>query len=236
VTTYYANAAWAAWERPSAVVPAAYFELVAAAGARPLLLPPCRRGPAGIPHDPGAGADDVVGALDGLVLVGGGDLDPATYGQVAHPATGGVDPERDGSELALLAAALGRDLPTLAICRGLQILNVARGGTLLQHVPDVVGHPGHRPAPGQFADVDVVTAPGSTVAAVLGEKLTVACSHHQAVDRLGEGLVATAHSLDAEPVVEAVELPGHRFVVGVQWHPEESGDGRLFDALVAASR
>lgn len=232
VTTYVAEAAWGNWRRRAAVVPAPYYELVAAAGARPLLLPHCTEAPGGT----GAGAAEVVAALDGLVLVGGGDLDPAIYGRTAHPRTGGVDAERDRSERALLEAALAADLPVLAVCRGHQLLNVALGGTLHQHLPEVVGHRGHQPAGGAFEDVDVVTVPGTIAAAVLGEKATVRCSHHQAVDRLGAGLVVAAWSLEQDPrVIEAIELPGHRFVVGVQWHPEEAADRRLFDALVAAA-
>ncbi|MHB8219510.1 MAG: gamma-glutamyl-gamma-aminobutyrate hydrolase family protein [Acidimicrobiales bacterium] len=224
LTTYYQEATWGPWARRAATVPATYVELVVGSGARPVLLPPCGPG----------GAADVVGALDALVLIGGGDVDPATYGRPAHPATSGVDPSRDAGELALLAAALDADLPVLAICRGHQLLNVAQGGTLVQHVPELVGHQGHQPGPGRFAPVDVVTEPGSVVAAALGERATVSCSHHQAVDTVGEGLAVTARSVDA--VIEAVELEGHRFAVGVQWHPEETADRRLLDALVSAAR
>ena len=181
------------------------------------------------------------------LLVGGGDIDPAAYGQAGYPAAEGVDADRDRSKTALLAATLDRDLPLLAICRGHQLLNVHLGGTLFPHLPDVVGHDAHRPAAGQFEDVDVVTVPGTRTAAIVGAKDTVRCSHHQAVDRLGVGLVVAARALEsarlllnAPPMphgmVEAVELPDRRFVVGVQWHPEESGDRRLFDALVAAAR
>jgi gamma-glutamyl-gamma-aminobutyrate hydrolase PuuD len=236
VTTYYADAAWGPWHREAAVVPTPYFELVAATGARPVLLPPCRSAPGG----PGAGAPEVAAALDALVLVGGGDLDPAAYGAAPHPAVAGVQAARDRSEAALLAAALAADLPVLAICRGLQLLNVHLGGTLCQHLPDLLGHDGHQPAPGRFADVDVVTVAGTATAAVLGGRTTVRCSHHQGVDRLGAGLAVTARSVEppgaGEGVVEAVELAGRRFVLGVQWHPEESCDRRLFDALVAAAR
>jgi putative glutamine amidotransferase len=243
VTTYYADAAWGPWHQPAAVVAAPYFELAAAAGGRPLLLPPCRAAPGG----PGAGAADVVDALDALVLVGGGDVDPVAYGQRGQPAAEGVDADRDRSEAALLVAALDRDLPLLAICRGHQLLNVQLGGTLFPHLPDVVGHDGHRPAAGQFGDVTVTTESGTWTARAMGAKAVVKCSHHQAIDRLGVGLVVAARALepahrlpDAPPMphgmVEAVELPDRRFVVGVQWHPEESGDGRLFDALVAAAR
>lgn len=146
---------------------------------------------------------------------------------------------RDESERALLACALDRDLPVLAICRGLQLLNVHLGGSLLAHLPDLVGHRGHQPAPGEFADVDVVTVPGTRTAAIVGDKDTVRCSHHQAIDRLAPGLVVAARSVEpaeAEGVIEAVELARAHFVVAVQWHPEESGDRRLFDALVDEAR
>jgi len=229
VTTYRQQAVWGPWDRLAAVLPATYLERVAAAGARPVLLPPCAAN--------GGGADAasaVVDAIDALVLVGGGDVDPARYGQPTHPATSAVDPVRDADELAVLRAALAADLPVLAICRGMQLLNVQLGGTLVQHVPDVVGHDGHQPARGCFADVEVTTEPGSVVAEILGETATVRCSHHQAVDRLGDGLVVSARSADG--LAEAVELPVARFVVGVQWHPEEVPDLRLFEAVASAAR
>jgi putative glutamine amidotransferase len=230
VSTYVAQAAWGSWERPAAVLPESYYELVGAAGGRPMLLPPLRTTAAG----PGFGAAEVIAALDGLVLTGGGDIDPAAYGESADPRVAGVDPVRDGSEEALLAAALAADLPVLAICRGLQVLNVARGGTLHQHLPDVVGHDGHRPAPSVFGDVKVTTSPGSTAAAIFGAGATVLCSHHQSIDRLGTGLTPTAFADDG--VIEAVELPGPSFVLAVQWHPEEGGDQGPFAALVEAAR
>jgi putative glutamine amidotransferase len=230
VSTYVAHAAWGSWERRAAVLPESYYELVGSAGGRPLLLPPLTTAPAG----PGFGATEVIAALDGLILTGGGDVDPAAYGEAGTPEVGGVDPVRDASEQALLAAALAVDMPVLAICRGLQILNICRGGTLHQHLPDVVGHDGHRQAPSVFGEVKATTTPGSTTAAIFGASATVLCCHHQSIDRLGTGLTPTAVADDG--VVEAVELSGSPFVVGVQWHPEEGRDQRPFDALVEAAR
>jgi putative glutamine amidotransferase len=229
VTTYVAPAAWASWERRASVLPESYFELVAAAGGRPMLLPALASAPGG----PGAGADDVVAVLDALVLTGGGDVDPATYGEGAGPEVSGVDTNRDASERALLAAALRADMPVLAICRGCQVLNIELGGTLHQHLPDVVGTLDHRSAPMVFGDVDVTTVPGTVTASVFGATTTVRCSHHQSIRDLGDGLVATAHAGDG--VIEAVELPSARFALGVQWHPEEAMDRRPFDSLVGAA-
>jgi putative glutamine amidotransferase len=228
VTTYREEAAWGPWRTTAALVPDSYVECVARAGGRPVLLP----------VTVGSGSDEaaveVVAALDALVLVGGGDLDPATYGAPARAATGGVSRPRDDTETALLAAALASEVPVLAICRGLQVLNVQRGGTLVQHVPDVVGHTGHRPAAGSFGPTGIRIEPGSCLAKIMGESDTVSCSHHQAIDELGSGLVVTARAPDG--IVEAVEMPAASFVVGVQWHPEEDGDVRLFEALVDATR
>jgi gamma-glutamyl-gamma-aminobutyrate hydrolase PuuD len=230
LTTYVADVQWGSWERRAGVLPHSYFELTAAAGGRPLLLPP----PSTSPGGPEAGADEVVAVLDWLVLTGGGDVDPASYGEPPAPEVAGVDDTRDASERALLAAALRADLPVLAICRGLQVLNVELGGTLHQHLPDVVGHLAHRRAPSVFGDVEVGTVPGSLVAEVFGARPVVRCSHHQAIADLGRGLVRTAATDDG--VTEAVELQGRRFVLGVQWHPEEQGDQRPFNALVGAAR
>jgi putative glutamine amidotransferase len=230
LTTYVADTRWGEWERRSGVLPESYYELVAAAGGRPMLLPPLGRAPGG----PGTAADEVVQALDGLVLTGGGDVDPLGYGERPDRETSGVDGTRDVSERALLAAALRVDLPVLAICRGCQVLNVELGGTLHQHLPDVVGHRAHRSAPYVFDDVEVETTPGSIAAAVFGPTPTVLCSHHQAIREVAHGLVVTAKSYDG--VVEAIELPSARFVLGVQWHPEEQGDQRPFNALVEEAR
>jgi putative glutamine amidotransferase len=230
VSTYVADvAAWGNWERRAAVLPASYFELVAAAGGRPLLLPPTSASPGG----PEAGADQVIDVLDGLVLTGGGDVDPGQYGEEPDPEVGGIDLNRDASERALLAAALEADMPVLAICRGCQVLNVYLGGNLHQHLPDVVGNLDHRKIPMHFEDVDVATEPGTRTADVFGPSTTVRCSHHQAIRDLGRDLVVTARAGDG--VVEAVELPSARFVLAVQWHPEESMDQRPFDALVEAA-
>ncbi|HXQ61145.1 MAG TPA: gamma-glutamyl-gamma-aminobutyrate hydrolase family protein [Acidimicrobiales bacterium] len=229
VTTYRQDATWGPWQRPAAVLPVSYVDCVAGAGGRPLLLPPSE-GPGG----DDSSAAGVVSVLDALVLVGGGDVDPAWYGAPPDPATSGVNRRRDESELALLGAALAADLPVLAICRGMQLLNVHLGGSLHQHVPDVVGHPGHQPAVGSFGPTEVRIEPGSLLSKILDDSVTVQCSHHQAVDRLGVGLVVTASAPDG--VVEAVELPSAPFVVGVEWHPEQDGDHRLFEALVVAGR
>jgi gamma-glutamyl-gamma-aminobutyrate hydrolase PuuD len=238
VTTYVAEAAWGPWRRPAAVLTAAYFELVARSQCRPVLLPPC--------HEDGAGgalgAAEVAAAIDALVLVGGGDVEPSAYGGGTHREVAGTDPVRDASERALLAAALDADLPVLAICRGLQVLNVELGGTLTLHLPDVTGNDDHRPGPGAFSEVEVETVAGTAVAAMVGPRATVRCSHHQALDRLGAGLVVSARSVGhpgshrPDGVVEAAELPDRRFVVGLQWHPEESQDLRPFEALAAAAR
>ncbi len=232
VTTYAVEAAFGPWRRPSAVLAEEYYELVAQAGGRPVLLPPVRRAPGG----PEAGAAEVVDALDALVLVGGGDVDPDRWGGPAHGANYGVDPGRDAAEAALLGAALAAGRPVLAICRGIQVLNVLRGGTLVPHLPDHLGHARHQEIPGVFEDVEVATEPGTALARILGPRATVRCSHHQAVDRPGRGLVVAARAVDDPEVVEAVELPEHPFCLGVQWHPEESDDVRLFAALVDASR
>ncbi len=229
ITTYVADTTWASWERRAAVLPISYFELVASTGGRPVLLPPLSTAPDG----PGTGAAEVRGVLDGLVLTGGGDVDPAAYGEERIAAVGGVNPVRDASERALLAAALAVDLPVLAVCRGLQVLNVELGGTLHQHLPDVIGENDHRRAPLVFGEVRVTPRPGSRTEEVFGSEPTVLCSHHQAIAELGHGLEVTARAADG--VIEAVELPSARFVLGVQWHPEEGSDPRPFRALVAAA-
>lgn len=173
-------------------------------------------------------------ALHGLVLLGGNDVDPASYAAAAHAETV-PDPRRDAQEIRLVRAALDREMPLLAVCRGIQVLNVALGGTLHQHLPDVLGHSDYRPAPAVFGHVAIRTESASRIAAVLGETAEVRCYHHQAIDRVAPGLSVTARSADG--LVQAVEPPGEGWVVGVQFHPEENRDDlRLFEALVAAAR
>jgi len=219
------RAKWGPWDRPAVLMAETYPDLMAEAGCVPVLLPPQ------------PGIEDVVGRLDGLLLPGGGDLDPATYGARPHPETGRLSPARDAAELALARAAVDAGVPVLGICRGLQVLNTVLGGTLHQHLPDIVGHKGHEPEPGVFGAEPARLEPGSQLAKVLGaDAVTVPCHHHQAVDRLGVGLTVTARAQDG--VIEAVELADHPFAVAVQWHAEERG-GRaesLFRALVDAAR
>jgi putative glutamine amidotransferase len=230
LSAYSEPAQWAVWQAPAALLPMSYVDQVTEAGGVPVLLPP-------VP-----GVASALGRLDGLILTGGGDVDPAGYGAQADPRTSRVQPDRDQAELELLAAALADGLPVLGICRGMQVLNVARGGTLCQHLPDDAGH---RPAPGTFGSHQVQVAPGSRLASLLrpgggppagepGLTLDVATAHHQGIDRLGDGLVPVAWAQDG--LIEAVELAGpHPFALGVQWHPEAGQDGRLVSALVAAA-
>lgn len=227
LTTYVERARWGAWDQRAALLPASYVEMVVAAGGLPVLLPPI------VPGDVASAAAIAVAGVDGLVLTGGADVDPAGYGAAAHAETDEPRADRDGWELALLRAALAVDCPVLAVCRGAQVLNVAQGGTLHQHLPDVLGEDTHRPVPGTFGRVPVRVEAGSRLAAIVGETPEVQCHHHQAIDRLGEGLVVTARAADG--TIEGVELIGPRFALGVQWHPEEAGDERLFAALVEAA-
>jgi putative glutamine amidotransferase len=214
---------WGVWGEPAALLPASYLRVVARAGGRVVPLPP----------DP-EGAGETVGRLDGLLVSGGNDIDPALYGAKPHPGTVDVRPERDRAELALLGAALDAGLPVLGICRGAQLIAVAHGGALHQHLPEVVGHDGHRPGTARYGYHDVRVTPGSRTDAALGGSPKVASCHHQGIAAAG-GLEAVAWAEDGS--IEAVESgdPG-RFVVGVQWHPEQDGDERLLVALVEAAR
>jgi putative glutamine amidotransferase len=235
VTTYRQVTSWWAWERDAALVPGPYLDMVEAAGGQPVLLPPPGETSGPGPGTPGGRAElgRLVGMLDGLLLIGGGDIGAQHYGQTPDPRNGGTSAQRDDLELSLVAAALADDLPLLAVCRGMQVLNVALGGGLVQQLSDGTDPNPHQPAPGQFGRVEVSTTAGSTIRQLFGPRLPVLCSHHQAIASLGAGLAVTATSVDG--VIEAVELPGHRFVVGVQWHPEEEGGLVLFRALTEAA-
>jgi anthranilate synthase component 2/putative glutamine amidotransferase len=222
ITTYREQAKWGTWHVAAVLLPASYADAVAEAGGEPVLLPT------------GALTAEVVGRLDGLIVAGGADVDPARYGQVAGPHTTVVRPERDESELDALQAALDRDLPLLAICRGMQLLNVALGGDLVQHLPDVENTGVHDPGAGRYQRRDVRTQPGSAVGRLLGPTVPVACHHHQALARIAPELTASAWAEDG--VVEAVEAADRRFCLAVQWHPEEGEDRRLFAAHVDAAR
>lgn len=223
-TTYLERARCGIWDVPASFLPASYLAGITAAGGTPVLLAPLA------PEM----AEAVIDRLDALVITGGRDLDPASYRQSPHPAAEEPGTDRDRWEFALLAAALHRDLPVLGICRGAQVLNVAVGGTLHQHLPDVVGHDGHQVGAAVFATRTVRTVPGSRIAALLGPTPQAPCYHHQAIAELGAGLIVAARGDDG--VVEAVELPDARFAMAVQWHPEENLDDlRLFRAVVAAA-
>jgi gamma-glutamyl-gamma-aminobutyrate hydrolase PuuD len=223
ITTYVTPAKWSYWDVEAALVPAAYVNAVERAGGRPLLVPPVE-----------GGVDETLDALDGLLFSGGSDLDPELYEQEPHEETFGVHPERDRAELALMEAALAREMPVLAVCRGSQVLNVARGGDLVQHLPDVVGDEKHKHTPGTFADHDVTLEPGTRLAELLGHHAQVKSHHHQGFGRVGRDLRVAAHAEDG--TLEAVEDPRHRFAFGVLWHPEAGEDLRLFEELVRQAR
>jgi putative glutamine amidotransferase len=226
---YWTEASWTYWTLPVALVPAGYVEGVRLAGGVPLVLPPTPDGA----EQPG----DVIDALDGLVLIGGPDLGRDLYGSPeAHPETGEKQHRRDAFELALLLEARRRKLPVLGICRGMQLIDVAAGGTLTQHIGDHTDISLHRPAPGVFGRHRVELEAGTLAASILGAPVDVHSAHHQGIERVGEGLLVAARAHDGE--VEAVEDPSQPFCLGVLWHPEEDPDGAgapLFRALVEAA-
>jgi gamma-glutamyl-gamma-aminobutyrate hydrolase PuuD len=223
VTAYGERAAWGVWDTDAVLLPLSYTVMVVAAGGVPVLLPPLVE------------AAEAVDRLDAVILSGGPDVGSGRYGADPHPRTGVPRTERDDAEAAVLRRALDRRIPVLGVCRGMQVLNVALGGTLTQHLPDVVGHDGHNPAPGVFGSVEVALDPAALAGHALGPAVSVRCHHHQAIDRLADGLVATGRAADG--TIEAVELAGAPFVVGVQWHPEQTAaDARLMAALVEAAR
>jgi putative glutamine amidotransferase len=226
ICTALERARWSVWDQQAYLLPRSYIRAIQRAGGIALMLPPDEA----LEREP----DQVLGLIDGLILAGGADIDPSSYGESSHPETRGTVPERDSFEIALARRAIERDMPLLGVCRGMQLMNVATGGTLLQHLPDSHGHHEHRRNPGTFdgADHDVRLADGSLAARAAGEALHGTKSHHhQGIDRLGTGLEVTGWStIDELP--EAVEMPERRFALGVQWHPEADERSRLVAALV----
>ena len=223
ITTYGEPARWGDWEVPAVLLPERYVTCVVEAGGAPVLLPP----------QPGLVAD-VVPRLDALIVAGGPDVDPSRYGATSGPHTATPRETRDAAELDAVALAGASGVPLLGVCRGMQVMNVARGGSLVQHLPDVVGHAGHAPGRGVYGRHEVRVAPGSRTAWALGgEKVDVPTYHHQAVERLGAGLVVTAWAEDG--TFEAVEDPSLPFFVGLQWHPEVGDDLTVFRSLVQAA-
>jgi gamma-glutamyl-gamma-aminobutyrate hydrolase PuuD len=223
ITSYAEEVTWGAWVERAALVPLSYVHAIERAGGRPFVVPPSEDS-----------IEETLAVLDGIVFSGGSDLDPAHYGAEPHPETDEAREVRDRAELALLTAALERDMPVLAVCRGSQVLNVALGGDLVQHLPDTLGHEGHRHTPGEWSDHDVKLEPESRVGSLLGERAPVKSHHHQGYGKLGEGLREAGWADDG--TVEALEDPSKRFAVGVLWHPEEGEDLALFEALVEEAR
>lgn len=228
ISAYREEAAWGVWRQRADLLHVEYADWVSEVGGAPVLLPAAVGGTVAVDDR----ARAVVRRLDGLIIAGGADVDPARYGADPDPRTRGWQPPRDEWELALLTAAAGTGLPALGVCRGMQLMAVHAGGALEQHVPDRVGHAGHNPAPGEFGQVVVTTEPGSLARAILGERTTVPCHHHQAV-AAHPGLRRTAEAGDGTP--EAIEAEGERFWLGVQWHPEKGSDPALIRALVDAA-
>jgi putative glutamine amidotransferase len=230
ICTALERAAWSVWDQQAALLPLSYVEAVQRAGGLAVLLPPDER----LVANPAPALD----LIDGLMLAGGADIDPSSYEQEAHSETADTVPQRDAFEIALVREAIARDMPVLGICRGMQLINVAGGGTLLQHLPERYGHHEHRRVLGfvDGADHDVLLSEGSVAAEAAGELSHATKSHHhQGVDRLGEGLIVSGVStLDDLP--EAIELPGRRFVLGVQWHPEADPQSRVIESFVKTTR
>jgi putative glutamine amidotransferase len=223
VTAYEVPASFSHWrDMPTMMVPAGYAHAVSAAGGMPVVIPPS------------GGTSELLDRMDGLVFTGGSDIDPALYGQPPRSETGPVVRHRDDSELELLREALGRGVPVLGVCRGMQLLNVALGGTLVQHLAET-GDVVHKGPPGTFTTHAVDVVPGTRLHGMVGGDVEVHSCHHQGVDRLGESLAVTAHAPDG--VVEGIETTDGAFAVGVLWHPEEHAElgGPLFRGLVDAA-
>jgi putative glutamine amidotransferase len=230
ICTILTDAEWGAWAERAVLLPYDYVRSVHRAGGVTVLIPP--------DPEPWDGSEAVLDLVDGLILAGGSDIDPSCYGAEPHPRTQHTVPERDRFEIALARLAIERDMPVLGICRGMQLLNVAFGGTLKQHLPDEFGHEDHLRSPGSFddADHDVRLKPGSLAARAAGEEVHVTKSHHhQGVDRIGEGFEVTGHSA-LDDLAETIELRDRRFVLGVQWHPEADEQSRVISALVEEAR
>ena len=224
LTTYRERARWGVWDQPADLLQVEYSDAIVRAGGVPVLLPPAT-------EDADAAAA-AVARLDGLVVSGGADVDPERYGAAPHPRTASWRPDRDAWELALLTSAAAANLPTLGVCRGMQVMAVASGGTLDQHTPDLVGHEQHSPGGDEFGEVTVSTTESSVLHSILGPALTVHCHHHQSVhSHPGYRPVARAE----DGTLEAMEAEGHRFCLAVQWHPEMAADAGLFRALVRAA-
>jgi putative glutamine amidotransferase len=217
-------ARWGDWIREAVLSPVSYTRAVERAGGTPVVLPP-------VPAD---SIKALIAGLSGLVFTGGRDVDPALYEEERDEWTDLPDHRRDRFELALIRAAIEADLPFLAIGRGMQVLSVARGGTLIQHLPGKFGHDLHRADPAKLVPHEVRLSDGSQLGRLLGTTAAVPSAHHQGLNRIGGGLLAVAWT-PSDQLVEAVELQGHRFGIGVQWHPEEGDDTRLIEALIAAA-
>ncbi|MGN6160330.1 MAG: gamma-glutamyl-gamma-aminobutyrate hydrolase family protein [Marmoricola sp.] len=225
LSTYREPARWGAWNTSADLLPSEYARAVEAAGGVPLLLPPT------LPYGPSAEA--VVARLDGLIIAGGADVEPERYAEVPHARTGPPRRDRDGWELALLDAAVETGVPVLGICRGMQVMAVHAGGSLDQHVPDLVDHDEHNPGGDTFGRTGVTVTPGSRLSSMVGEgEITVACHHHQSV-RTHPGFTAVAAATDG--LLEAIEDDRHPFRLAVQWHPEMDPEGGLFTGLVEAA-
>ena len=217
-------ARWRTWIREAVVSPVSYTRTIERAGGTPVVLPPV----------PASSVPGLIARIDALVLAGGRDVDPLLYEETAHEQTDPPDHRRDRFELLMTRAAIDADLPFLAICRGMHVLNVAQGGTLTQHLPDRLGNESHKPDPVKLTMHDVQISVASKLGRVLGATAQVPAAHHQAINSIGSGLLTVAWTPDQ--VVEAVEVQGHRFGLGVQWHPQEGDDLRIFEALVAAAK
>jgi putative glutamine amidotransferase len=222
------RARWAAWDATAIMVPRTYSQAVQRAGATAWIMPPDRAAP---DHP-----DEWLNRIDALLLIGGGDVLPTLYGAASDADTARIWPERDNFEVTLITSAIEREMPVLGVCRGMQLMNAALGGTLEPHLPDRLGSDRHLPAPGHFGEHEVRLDPGSLAARAVGAETTVVRSHHhQGLDRLGDGLVASGWSRP-DDVIEAVELPGHAYVLGVLWHPEEDEASGVIGSLVDAAR